>query len=192
MKEVVLIWNHEENPVMSHVQEEDYTYIKLEAYAKQLNSGKPVVIFAYIENVLVEVTENNFRCLFLLPTPVFLEIEDAYEKDEVEEEGEDECQELDLNHTVHTMDLSSMNKTVSQGGSKWGKVEEAYLKNFHKYVVKRRIDKPDVEDLTSWISKRKASKSHLFGSRTTSAIITHYKLMVTRKDMADVRIKHSK
>lgn len=140
---------------------------ELQSRAEELSHFSLATISYLIDSSYVKVTSDNFKCLSKLPQPIQLAIENA--------EVENEFIHNEVVNAVEAADLSMINKTSTIGGSRWSNEEKGFLKNFHKYTVKKNIDKPDYCDLHSWIEKRKTTKEALFGSRSVSAILAHYK-----------------
>ena len=166
------------------------TFQKLEERAPSIANVDKVTISLSYDDLKVPLVEGNFKCLSQFQSPIFLEItaDDVNAADNSEESHSEPGQvEINLNETVNAVDLSMVNKSISQSRMRWTDEEKAYLRNFHKYILVKDIKKPDLDDFARWLSKRKVTKDILFGGRSTSAVMGQYKKYVTIGEFSDVK-----
>ena len=144
-------------------------------------------------SILIE-SDADLQCAASLSQPLYFRwstnnndatTSSIRETEEVEEEIEEEIDVI--NATVVAVDLSRFQNTTISSGSRWDDMEKAYLKNFHKFLAKlkkklNREVKADYDRLHEWLTKRKTTQEHLFGQRTTSAIISMYDKMKRNGD----------
>ena len=157
--------------VLENVTIDDYETI--ENRARDLCGFDSVEINVNIYGLLLKIDAQNYKCLSKFQMPVELEIIDSLTSTSTESDDEP-SQAKDFEKTVNALDLSSLQNTTL-AGSRWSEEEKAILKNFHKYILFKDINKPEVDHLNKWIVKRKSTKNHLFGTRSSSAIIAQYK-----------------
>ena len=193
---IALIWNRENKPLLA-IWKKDYSFNDLVKEAQTVfktkgSSNRKICVL--IENVTLEITEGNYPALFQLNPPVIIQYDyDDIDEDDGDDDDDDDDDDahsnsvakVDLYATVHVADLSVMNATVTQGGSRWTELEETYLKNLFKYLSKKN-QKLEIDTFSAWLKRRNTTKDHLFGSRTHSAIITHYKQMNARGDFNNI------
>lgn len=124
--------------------------------------------------------DNELEATFTLPSPIYLHWSPEYPEEDVSEtsiQNEPNVEIYDLNVTISAANLSAYQNQANPGkGSRWERLERNYLKNFHKYLLKRNKeeDTPTYVELNDWLKKRKTVQSDLFGRRTTTAILAQY------------------
>ena len=179
----VIIWCND-SPVMQVLKKECSYQSFLEKAKLVFGVQEPDIYFLH-DDMKVQVINENYACLFEIPAPILLLAEENNGSlNEHDGTDDDEANvSPDLDKTVQQIDLSAMNKTLSAGGSRWTDIEEAYLKNFHKFCRVKRIEKPEQDNLNEWLTRRKTTRQHLFGLRTSNAILGRYKLMIQRGEM---------
>ena len=201
MKNIVIIFNFDP-PKMTLFSSTNSFEDLMDLVKKDISAtSEKISLMVLIDNGRIPVTSNNFECLFYLTSPVIID----YDMDEVDGGNEsvessdgDEVEgkvKLTVNQTVNAQDLSMVDKAKTKARDRWEEEEEALLKNFYKWCVKHRLQKPerpDFDDLTKWLSRRNSTKSQLFGSRSITAIMSHYKLMADKGDFKNILFKIKK
>ena len=140
-------------------------------------------ICVILDNMNLELSEDNYSAIFHLNSPVLLDVlEKNLQENEESEEDEERAQKPNLNATVQNTDLSKMGNSFSASGSRWTDLEKAYLKNFFKFITKRGL-KVDYNSFALWIQRRKTSQERLFGDRSSNAILSHYRQMISKGEM---------
>ena len=143
-----------------------------------------VNFFTTINGRKVAVNSRNYKCLFTLPGPIILDVEKVGEDGNTSDHSDTSLDEpsVILDNTIKANDLSTLDNTQTKSRDRWEELEEAILKNFYKWCVRhiKKPSRPGYEDLATWLRKRKASKSQLFGGRSESAILSHFKLMADK------------
>ena len=190
MKKVVIF--DLKNPVMEvlEVQKYNWTFIQDRALAN-FSTAHAISLSVLIQEVKVPLTESNCESVLHLPSPVIIVIDEVIANGDKDETTTDEEDGVDMDQTARASDLS-MIMNATQAGNRWTTLEEVCLKNFHKYILEKKVEKPDVENLSKWLDKRKTEKQKLFGSRSLTAILAKYKKMVTIGVFTGMESRHKK
>ena len=188
MSSIVVIWALEE-PRMELITVA--SYLSLLNKAKDISGLENPKLYIILQKVWVEINERNYQCLSNISNPIFLDVraQDEEEPHGCEDDSGSESgnAETHLDKATHAVDLSVMNQTNTQSGSRWSDQERAYLRNYCKYLFSKKQRKPEIETFMKWMEKRKVNKDHLFGDRSISAIFTQFRKMDTIGEFHDIQ-----
>lgn len=180
MSIIVAVWLSD--PATFQILNKDSTTLQtLHQKAREIYSisvGDTIQVFCWLPDADVRVKldcAERIIALFHINSLIYLDVEQEDGEEEGDSDDNNGSSRNRLDETIRATDLSSFNKTVScQSGTRWLDLEIGYLKNFHKYMQRKRIEKPSNDVFNKWLIKRKTSQVNLFGSRSLSAILSKY------------------
>lgn len=164
----------------------------LDLRARDLSNDNRVIIYLVVHKLHIKITSDNFATLATLPAPVFLDVGVMNEGDNGEEDNNSSSGDGTDIDVAQVMDLSTMNVTMSQSGSRWSEDEKEYLQNYSKFLWKKKEVKPDYKNFQMWLDARKTTQEHLFGGRAITAIFAQYRKMEVSGAFHEIQVKERK